>query len=95
MEKNFITICGGKQKREKKIKKGKKSITKKINEETEGHGFDVIRAKHPQAYRSWTANEEAELKKMFERGKQMKEMTEKLGRKPGGIRSRLKKLGLA
>lgn len=94
MEKNFITICGGKQKREKKIKKGKKSIIKKINEETEGHGFDAIRVKHPQAYRSWTADEEAELKKMFERGKQMKEMTEKLGRKPGGIRSRLKKLGL-
>lgn len=94
MEKNFITICGGKQKHEKKIKKEKKLQTKKTEGEAGGNGFDEIREKHPQAYRSWTSDEEARLKKMFERGKQMKEMSEKLGRKPGGIRSRLQKLGL-
>ena len=92
MEKNFIIICGGKQKKIKKEKKAKK--VKKTAAETEADGFAEIREKHPQAYRPWTEAEEKELKKMFERGKQMKEMSEKIGRKPGGIRSRLKKLGL-
>lgn len=95
LEKNFITICGGKQKREKKEKKSKvKKSQKKKTDEEANHGFDGIRTTHPQAYRAWTAEEEAQLKKLFERGKQMKEMQEKLGRQPGGIRSRLKKLGL-
>lgn len=95
LEKNFITLCGGKQKLEKKEKKEKvkKSQEEKTNEET-GHGFDEIREQHPQAYRTWTDDEEAMLRKMFERGKQMKEMSGKLGRKPGAIRSRLKKLKL-
>lgn len=93
MESNFIVVCGGKKKREKKVKKTKVKKETAGGKET-GHGFDEIRAKHPQAYRAWTDDEEAQLKKMFERGKQMKEMSEKLGRKPGGIRSRLKKLGL-
>lgn len=91
MESNFIIISGGKQKRVKKEKKTKK---KKSVSETEVDGFTEIRTHHPQAYRSWTPEEEKQLKKMFERGKQMKEMSEKLGRQPGGIRSRLKKLGL-
>ncbi len=91
MEHNFIVICGGKEKKAKKEPKRKK--TKKNEESAEA--FGEIRAIHPQAYRAWTADEEAKLKKMFERGKQMKEMAEKLGRKPGAIRSRLKKLGLA
>ena len=92
MEKNFIVICGGKPKKVKKEKKAKKTKTKKST--TEGDGFAAIREHHPKAYRSWTEEEEEQLKKMFERGKQMKEMSEKLGRKQGGIRSRLKKLGL-
>lgn len=91
MERNFIIICDGKQKRikkEKKVKKIKKTAA------TEPDGFATLREKHPQAYRPWTDEEEERLKKMFERGKQMKELCEKLGRQPGGIRSRLKKLGL-
>lgn len=96
MEKNFIVTCGGKQKRAKKEKKskGKKVKQEKGDGKETGHGLDVIREKHPQAYRPWTEAEEAELKKMFGRGKQTKEICEKLGRQPGGIRSRLKKLGL-
>lgn len=89
MEHNFIIICGGKTKKVKKTPKAKRK--KSAESET---AFADIRETHPQAYRAWTADEEAELKKMFERGKQMKEMSAKLGRKPGGIRSRLKKLGL-
>lgn len=92
MEKNFIVICGGKQKKVKKEKKTKKA--KKTADEIEADGFSAIREKHPQAYRPWTEEEEEKLKTMFTRGKQTKEMCEKLGRQPGGIRSRLKKLGL-
>lgn len=95
MERHFITVCGGKQKRVKKIKESAKGGKGKlVTQEKEANGFAAVRVAHPQAYRSWTKEEEAQLKKMFERGKQIKEMQEKLGRQPGGIRSRLKKLGL-
>lgn len=103
MESNFIVICGGKQKRVKNPAKGKASRGKNPaksrtaesrDKQGESSTLEALRANHPQAYRAWTADEEAQLKKMFDRGKQMKEMTEKLGRQPGGIRSRLKKLGL-
>lgn len=102
LEKNFITLCGGKQKREKKQSRKKpglavigkqKEITSK-SDEARSFTVEAIREKHPQAYRPWNEHEEQELKKMFERGKQMKEIAETLGRQPGGIRSRLKKIGL-
>lgn len=97
MEKNFIIICGGKQKKVKKAQSasGGRKAKKKSVAETKEDGFAAVREKHPQAYRPWTEEEEEKLKKMFERWKQMKELCEKLGRQPGGIRSRLKKLGLA
>lgn len=99
MEHNFIVICGGKSNPAKgKASRGKKTKpakgTASRGKENGDSSIEIIRETHPQAYRAWTADEEAELKKMFERGKQMKEMSAKLGRKPGGIRSRLKKLGL-
>lgn len=89
---NFITICGGTQKRERKLTKEKKGSKKK--KAVEKDGFADIRASHPQAYRSWTEEEERILKRLFTKGAQMKEMMEKLGRQKGGIQSRLKKLGL-
>ncbi|MDP2838261.1 MAG: PIF1 family DEAD/DEAH box helicase [Candidatus Moranbacteria bacterium] len=89
LERNFVTVCGGKQKRVKKFKKPKKD-----QGVAAADGFATLRAKHPQAYRPWIPDEETQLKKMYERGQQLKEICEKLGRQPGGIRSRLKKLGL-
>ena len=99
IEHNFIIICGGKTNPAKgRASRGKKTKPAKgaasRGKENSDSPIEIIREKHPQAYRSWTTDEEAELKKLFERGKQMKEISEKLGRKPGGIRSRLKKLGL-
>lgn len=85
--KNFITVCGGKHRKPKRAKKTKV-------EKVEGEPHADQRAKHKNAYRSWNDEEEKELRKLFDRGKQMKEMSEKLGRNPGAIRSRLKKLGL-
>lgn len=91
LEKNFIVICGGKMKKVKKPKKEK--IAKQAPKEP-AVGLAAVRDQHPKAYRPWTSDEEEQLKKMFGRGKQMKEISAKLGRQPGGIRSRLKKLGL-
>lgn len=53
-----------------------------------------IREKHPSAYKKWTADEETSLIAGFHCGKSIVMLSEMLGRKPGGIRSRLKKLGL-
>ena len=70
------------------VKKTKKDEKEKI------YSLERIRVEHPNAYRAWNSEEEAKLQKLFNRGIQMREMAETLGRKPGGIRSRLKKLGL-
>jgi hypothetical protein len=88
LEKNFIILCGGKVRglKRKKAKGVKVSKGESV--------LEKIRASHPQAYRSWSAEEETKLQKLFHKGVQMKGIAETLGRKPGGIRSRLKKLGL-
>jgi ribosomal protein L32E len=56
--------------------------------------LEKIREKHPKAYMPWTTKEDEELKKLFHKGVQMREISEKFGRKRGAISSRLKKLGL-
>src|SRR6185369_8344421 len=86
--KNFITISGGKHRVPKRTKR------KKEEKSPEGKPFEILRAKHKNAYRSWTKEEEQELTRLFNRGVQMKEMSEKMGRNPGALRSRFKKLGL-
>lgn len=52
------------------------------------------RIEHPNAYKPWTLSEEETLTRLFKEGKSTKELYELLGRKPGAIRSRLRKLGL-
>lgn len=95
LEHNFIIVCGGKIDASKKMKeKTLKKVSKKKSEEEESYSLEKIREKHTNAYRAWNSEEEKELKRLFSRGKQMKEMAEKLGRKPGAIRARIKKLGL-
>jgi ATP-dependent DNA helicase PIF1 len=49
---------------------------------------------HPNANKRWTAEEEARLTAGFQAGKLPSQLAEMLGRKTGGICSRLKKLGL-
>lgn len=95
-EENFIRMCGGKQKKEKKEKKVKaaKKPAKQTAAEKKESALEKIRAEHMNAYRSWTDKEEKDLRHLFALGKKPKEIAEKLGRQPGGIRARLKKLGL-
>ncbi len=54
----------------------------------------AVRVEHPKAYSSWSEDEEEELSGLYRTGKPTKEISNLLGRKPGAIRSRLKKLGL-
>jgi ATP-dependent DNA helicase PIF1 len=56
--------------------------------------FEKVREAHPKAYAKWNAEEEALLTALFKEGVHPKKIAERLQRKPGGIVSRLKKLGL-
>ncbi len=51
-----------------------------------------IQKKFRTAYEKWTKEEEQKLISGYNNGKTIKELSELLGRQPGGIRSRLKKL---
>ena len=46
------------------------------------------------AYKKWTAEEDADISARHKRGETVKAMAAALGRQEGGVRSRLVKLGL-
>jgi len=50
-----------------------------------------MREDYPNAYRSWSNDDDAKLKTLFVSGLGMKQLTTTFGRHPGSIRSRLKK----
>jgi hypothetical protein len=52
-----------------------------------------LRKKHPRAYMAWTDDEDAALR-FFEQGSTVRELAEMHQRQRGGIRSRLRRLGL-
>lgn len=56
--------------------------------------LEKIREKNPNAYMRWSSDEEAKLVELFNTGKSQTQIAKILGRKIGGIRSRLVKLGL-
>jgi hypothetical protein len=56
--------------------------------------LDKIREKHPNAYRSWSKEEDENLKERFLAGEQGRDLAIAFGRKPSAIRARLIKLGL-
>ena len=61
-----------------------------------GKSYDVaaVRQSHGKAYTPWTEPEEQELRRLHHVGESTGAIAEILGRKPGAIRSRLKKLAL-
>ncbi len=69
-------------------------ITIKKEETFKKYSVEAVRGTHPSAYQKWTAGEEARLVIGFKSGKSIALLSEMLGRKVGGIRSRLKKLNL-
>jgi ATP-dependent DNA helicase PIF1 len=84
LHRNFIKAMGG------KMPAGKQQV-KEVDEK---RPFEKLREAHPNAYRRWESPEEQKLKKFFEQGRTIQDLAKEFGRKTGGIRSRLVKLGL-
>jgi len=55
---------------------------------------DEVRKKHARAYEKWSDEEDQRLRQAYEGGAEIKDLANEFDRKPGAIRSRLKKLGL-
>jgi ATP-dependent DNA helicase PIF1 len=60
----------------------------------QGSALDAMRATHAKAYAPWTRDEDGDLKRRHQAGERVDAIATAFGRKPGAIRSRLKKLGL-
>jgi hypothetical protein len=58
------------------------------------YSVDAIRQEHPNAYQAWTEDEEQLLTRLHEQGLTVRQIGKILGRQDGGIKSRLKRLGL-
>ncbi len=56
--------------------------------------LDEIRSKHPRAYEAWTEQEQQKLRRHLSEGRSVIEIASLLGRRPGAIESRIKKLEL-
>ncbi len=61
--------------------------------QTKTYSVDEVRQEYPKAYEPWTAEEEQELARLHRTGWGISEIATHLGRQPGGIRSRLTRLG--
>ncbi len=75
----FLEDCGGRQ-----------------AEAAQSKSYDVatMRQSHGKAYAPWTEGEERDLRRRHQAGESVGAIAAELGRKPGAIRSRLKKLAL-
>ena len=93
---NFIKACGGKI--FEPISKSDFSVEIHSDGRThlleKAYSVEKIREKYPNAYKSWSEDEDGMLSEYYRSGKKVKEISECLGRKKGAISSRLKKLGL-
>ena len=58
------------------------------------YSIEVCRIEHPNAYKPWTQDDDDKLEQLFCEGKTIKELSDIFQRKPGAIRSRVKKLEL-
>lgn len=88
LEKNFLLVCGG------KIRSTKRRAGEKTNPLKQETPLETLRKTHGQAYRPWTSEEEERLTLLWHQGERVPAIALKLGRQVGGVRSRLKKLGL-
>ena len=72
----------------------RKGVSQTIENFSSISPFEQIREKHPNAYRSWSKEQDEELKNLFVSGISIPDLMKKFGRKRGGITARLEKLGL-
>ena len=59
-----------------------------------GDGIKSVRERHPRAYKPWNKAEAERLRDLHGQGLSVKQISKELQRQPGGVRSRLKKMGL-
>ena len=76
----------------KRLKKYLKAYKKLTGEPV--YSIYAARQEHPNAYNVWTAEDDEELKQMWEEGKSVQEIANYFGRKNSSIITRLRKLGL-
>jgi hypothetical protein len=62
---------------------------------TDAYSVAAIRQDHAQAYVKWDEVQDEELGRLFRAGHSIDEIARLMERQPGGIRSRLAKLGLS
>ncbi len=99
LESAFVMRCGGKMKKEPKAKKSK-HLPLEGGDETgkapssKAYSVEDVRQRHAKAYERWTDEEQDRLIALHQEGTKVGEIAKALGRKAGGIKSRLKKLGL-
>ena len=60
----------------------------------QGAELEAIRATHANAYAPWSRDQDIDLERRHHAGETVEAIAASLGRKPGAIRSRLKKLAL-
>ena len=90
MHKNFILASGGRV-----LKDGSKKEKKTTGKDKKSTGaLAEIRKKFPNAYRSWTKEEDEKLRELFTKKIPIKDLAKEFGRKRGAISARLEKLGL-
>jgi DNA-binding NarL/FixJ family response regulator len=87
MQKNFIEACGGKFLAQTSGKNFMRTFGKT-------YSMEDIRRAYPNAYRSWSEDEDKNLALFHEQGMSVKAIANRLGRQRGSIRSRLIKIGL-
>lgn len=82
----FVTRIGGK---EPEAVKKERAASKK-----EGNRLEKLRAKHKNAYRPWSKEDDAKLTEMFRDNASVSTLVKEFGRQKGAISSRLMRLGL-
>ncbi len=86
LQKNFVKASGGHE-YDPKAKKDKKEGTGESK-------LEKLRAKHPNAYRPWTREDDDKLTAMFREGTKVSALVKEFGRQKGSINARLIRLGL-
>lgn len=92
LHENFLIAMGGHLGKSETKKKRAKKTPGRVGEKK--FSVNALREKHTQAYAKWDGEQEQELTKLFKGGEKIKAIAKKMGRQVGGIRARLKKLGL-
>jgi hypothetical protein len=86
LHKQFVTAIGGKEPAE---------VAKERKAQAEGGGrLEKMRQKYPNAYRPWSAEDDARLTEMFRADSTVSTLVKEFGRQRGAISSRLVRLGL-